>query len=358
MKEIKKLLFVLAVSGLMVAIHPAGGFCTIEITDAADRRIILDKLPERIVVIGTAAFIVLHMLYMFDETKERLKGFEMKVKKQDEFLKLLDPGLELKQILNINPGPESVAALKPDLVISKGTMEGNMSRSLKPLGIPVLYLGAENPDMFLSDIKILGEVFGNPERANKIIQYYRDKLSLIHQKVDAMPTGEKPTVLVLQYSNRGKNLSLNVPTREWIQTQQVLISGGAPVWLDSLNIRGGWQITGFEQIAAWNPDKIFMIVWNQPKGADVIKSFYRDSRWSLLKSLQQNNLYLFPQDFFGWDTPTPRWILGALWMTKMTYPEKLGPDELDIKKTASQFFKLLYRMDETTIEQHILPKLN
>jgi iron complex transport system substrate-binding protein len=342
----------------MGALHPVPGAWAIEITDAAGRRIVLDKLPERIVVTGNAPFIPLHMLYMFDETRERLKGFEVKVRKPDEFLMLLDPELGSKQTLYSNPGPESVAALKPDLVISKAMVEGNPARSLKSLGIPVLYLGAENPDMFLADIKNLGKVFGNPERADTIVQYYRDKLSLIHEIVGTAALGGKPRVLVLEYSSRGKHLSLSVPARAWIQTQQAIISGGSPVWLDSLNLQDGWQVTGFEQIAAWNPDKIFLTVWYRLQGPEVINRLYQDSKWRQLKAVQQNTLILFPSEIFGWDAATPRWILGALWMTKMTYPEAPGSHALDIKQTARQFFKILYRMDEAEVDRHILSRMD
>ena len=200
-KKIKKIVCLFIVSGLLVVLNTAQGFCTLEITDAAGRNLRLDKLPQRIVVIGSAAFIPLHMIYMFDQAKERLKGFEVKSKKNDAFLALLDPELGTQKKLYSNPGPESVAALKPDLVISKAIVEGSMARSLKALGIPVLYLGAENPDMFLRDIKNLGKVFGDPGRADRIIQYFRGKLSLIRQTVDGVKPEEKPRVLVLEYSN-------------------------------------------------------------------------------------------------------------------------------------------------------------
>ena len=138
----------------------------------------------------------------------------------------------------------------------------------------------------------------------------------------------------------------------WFQTQQALISGGNPVWLDSLTLRDGWQITGFEQVAAWNPDKIFLIVWYQLKGPEVIKGLYEDSKWSRLKAVQKKDLHLFPQDIYGWDSASPRWILGALWMAKMTYP---GQEILDMNQTVKEFYRVLYGLDDATIEKHLMP---
>jgi iron complex transport system substrate-binding protein len=354
----------------MAAVSYSSGASAVSLTDAAGKSHVFEKLPERLVVVGAAPFIPLHMLYLFEETKDRLKGFEVKVKKSDEFLDLVDPEISRKQTLDSNPGPESVAALKPDLVITKSTVETGLSRSLKILGIPVLHVGAETPDMFLKDLENLGKILGNTKRADELIRYYQEKLSLIREKTGSPAPGEKPGVLVLEYNNRGNILSLNVPAMGWFQTQQALISGGNPVWLDSLTVRDGWQITGFEQVAAWNPDKIFLIVWYQLKGPEIVKGLYGDSKWRKLKAVQKKDLHLFPQDIYGWDSGTPRWILGALWMAKMTYPDRFGPNAsnqdtsdqaasdrevLDMNQTVKEFYRVLYGLDEAIIEKHLMP---
>ncbi|MFA5906362.1 MAG: ABC transporter substrate-binding protein [Desulfobacula sp.] len=356
MIHIKKMIVLMVFCSMTAVLLLPHASATITLTDSAGKTLVLDKLPQRLVVVGAGPYIPLHMLYMFEETKERLKGFEVKYKMKDEFLELVDPKLSLKQTLDTNPGPESVASLKPDLVIIKATSEGNLARSLKALGIPVLHMAPETPDMFFRDIENLGKILGNEERAKIIAQYFQDKLSLIKDKVGALTLAEKSRTLVLEYNNRGNTLSLNVPAMGWFQTHQALLSGGNPVWLDSLTVSDGWQITGFEQVAAWNPDKIFLIVWYQMKGSAVVKSFYEDSKWSRLKALQKKELHLFPQDIFGWDSATPRWILGTLWMAKMTYPDKFTKEVLDMNQTVKEFFKTLYRFDEATIEQHLMPR--
>lgn len=333
---------------------PAPLAAAINLVDAAGQHLTLDRQPERIVLVGTAPFVPLHMLYMFEETKQRLKGFEAKTKQKDEFLNLIDPNFSSKITLATNPGPESVAALTPDLVISKGTQTTPLGRSLKVLGIPVLYVGAETPDMFLRDIKNLGMVLGTPRRADQIVDYYGRKLALIQRQVGGLGPGERPRVLVLEYSNRGNKLTLKVPAPSWTQTQQATLSGGTPVWLDTLKGTNGWQLTGFEQIAAWNPDKIFLVVWYRLQGPEVIRTLYKDPKWRHLKALKQNNLYLFPKDIFGWDTPSPRWILGALWMAKVSFPDKFSSGQLRMVPTIIEFFKLLYNLKEPFVRRHII----
>jgi iron complex transport system substrate-binding protein len=326
---------------------------TIEVTDAAGIFVTLDQPAARVVVIGAAPFIPLHMFYMFDQARDRLAGFEVRGQVTDEFLELIDPDLSLKQTLAANPGPESVAALAPDLVITKSTVEGQAARTLKALGIPVMHVGAETPDMFLSDIQNLGKVLGQERRADTIVKFYSDHLARIKQAVARVPDPSRPRVLVLEYSSRGNRQALNVPAPGWIQTQQAVICGGNPVWTGSVSVQDGWQITGFEQIAAWDPDKIFLIVWYQLKGIEVLDSLYQDPKWASLSTVKQHELHLFPQDIFGWDSASPRWILGALWMAKQTYPDKFA--DLDMPQTVTAFYTQLYGLDPETIATRLIP---
>jgi iron complex transport system substrate-binding protein len=328
---------------------------TIEVTDAAGIFVTLDQPAARVVVIGAAPFIPLHMFYMFDPARDRLAGFEVRGQVTDEFLELIDPDLSLKKTLAANPGPESVAALAPDLVITKSTVEGQTARTLKALGIPVMHLGAETPDMFLSDIRNLGKVLGQERRADTIVQFYTDHLVRIQQAVAPVPESSRPRVLVLEYSNRGNRQALNVPAPGWIQTQQAVISGGNPVWTTGTSVRDGWQITGFEQIAAWNPDKIFLIVWYRLKDAKVLNSLYQDPKWATLSAVAQNDLHLFPQDIYSWDSASPRWILGALWMAKQTYPDKFA--DLNMSRTVMAFYTRMYGLDPETITARLMPDI-
>lgn len=344
----------LAACLVLPAFFPARAAATpIEVTDAAGIFVTLDQPAARVVVIGAAPFIPLHMFYMFDQARGRLAGFEVRGQVTDEFLELIDPDLSLKQTLAANPGPESVAALAPDLVITKSTVEGQAARTLKALNIPVMHVGAETPDMFLSDIRNLGKVLGQERRADTIVQFYTAHLARIQQAVAPVPASSRPRVLVLEYSNRGNRQALNVPAPGWIQTQQAVISGGKPVWTTGTSVRDGWQITGFEQIAAWNPDKIFLIVWYQLKGPAILESLDQDPKWAKLTAVKQNELYLFPQDIYSWDSASPRWILGALWMAKQTYPDKFA--DLDMPQTVTAFYTQLYGLDPETIAARLMP---
>lgn len=326
---------------------------SISLVDGAGRTIVIKSPPQRIVVVGPAYFICLHMLYMFPEIKRLLVGYEKRGRSKERFLPLIDPDYSTKTMLAVNPGSEQIAALNPDLVVTKGSVAGHLSRSLAVLNIPVLYLDIETPERFLKNIEILGKVLGNEKRSAEIRAFYNQRLNRIKQTLAEISPNKKPNVLVMEYSNRGGTVAVRVPAKTWIQTMQVKKAGGNPVWIDDLKGRYGWQIVGFEQIARWNPDKVFMIIWFQLNGPQVIKKLQSDKKWRLLKAMSSNEFYQFPQDIYGWDTPDPRWILGLLWMARQTYPKSFG--NTDMKQEVYQFFIQLFGIDKSVVEKNIMP---
>ena len=336
-------------------ITPAETSRPFRIKDAAGREVSFNKLPRRIVVIGIGPFMAMDLIYMFPEVRDRLAGYEVKFKIKNDFLPLVDPEFQHKATLGTNPGPEQVAALNPDLVIMKGTVPMPIGESLRVMGIPAVYLGLETPDLFFKDVENLGLLFGNPERAREISDYYHQVLDRINKRIEFVPEGERPRVLVLEYSDRGGKVAVQVPARSWMQTIQALVAGGRPVWLKSAHPTDGWTITNFEQIAAWDPDKIFAMIWFTLAPGKVIESLKADSSWRMLKAVRNNDLYAFPSDIFGWSTPEPRWILGVQWLAKKMHPD-LFPD-IDIKAEVFRYFTGMYFLEEGVVASKIIPSI-
>jgi iron complex transport system substrate-binding protein len=314
-----------------------------------------EPVVSRVVVVGQAPFIALHLLYAFPEGKQRLVGYERKYNIAETFLPLLDTALDQKIVLGTNPGPEEIAALKPDLVIAKSSHDGPLSRSLSVLGIPMLHLGLENPDMFLKDVETMGRVLGNPGRAGEIIAYYRSRLDILTAGLSGKPADRKPKVLVVDHNEKGGNVSVRVPAASWIQTLQAGLAGGNPVWTDHISIQDGWQIVGFEQIAAWNPEKIVVIVGFRLDPCQVMATLKADARWRALPALIHREFYPFPQDIYGWDTPDPRWILGALWMATKMHPAEFAAVEMT--QEIYTFYHRLYGLEKAIVDKEILPRV-
>jgi iron complex transport system substrate-binding protein len=328
---------------------------TIQITDAAGRTVEFARLPQRIVVVGRGPYMALHLLYMFPEASERLVGVEKKGTSASDFLPFVDATFESKAMLGGNPGPEQIAALKPDVVIMKGITEEQMSESLGKVGIPVVYVGLETPELFFSDVKNMGAILGNTARADQIIDYYQSQIERVAQVTQGIAADDRPRVLLIEYSDRGGKIAVQVPAMSWIQTQEVQLAGGAPIWKDAVQTTDGWTVVNFEQIASWNPDKIFVVIWYTLDPTEVIASLKADPQWSSLKAVQNGELYAFPGDIFGWDSPEPRWVMGMTWLATRIYPDAFA--DVDMSNELYTFFGEMFGMERQSITDHIMPRV-
>jgi iron complex transport system substrate-binding protein len=327
----------------------------LELVNTAGRSIILTELPQRIMVVGHGPHMSLHILYMFDEGRQRLVGAESRGATPSDFLSIVDPAFGEIPTLAANPNVEQIAAMAPDLVIMKGITEDATASGLAVLGIPVLYLDLETMDTFFEELANIGAVLGNQARADEIAAFYRSRLEAIDGALAEVEDADKPSVLLVSYSERGGEIAVQVPAAAWMQTAQIQRAGGDPVWLSAAAPTDGWTITNIEQIAQWNADKIFVVVHHSLNPQDTIDQLKADANWSALKAVQNGQLYAFPQDIFGWDQPEPRWILGVQWLATRLHPGLFA--DVDMEAEVRTWFGELYGMEAAAIEQDIMPRV-
>ena len=290
-------------------------------------------------------------LYMFPEAPTRIVGIGMTNQRNGEFVRVLDPWFDAKIYLERTVGPEQIAVTQPDLVVLKDYQKKSLGDPIGQLGIPVLYLNLESPEFYEKDFRMLGKIFNNPGRAEELIKYYRDEQDFVTGRTEALT--DKPDVLFIYHSIRDGIAAFNIPPEPWIQTRMVTMAGGNPVWTD-VHPGGGWSKINLEQIAAWNPDQIYVVAYKEDINK-VLKSMQDSPEWQELTAVKNGHLTAFPVDFYSWDQPDSRWILGLKWLAKQIHPELFA--DLDIKKMTRSFFKDLYYLTDEQYETEILGRL-
>ena len=325
------------------------------IIDGLGRELDFEQPPQRLAIAGRASSLLANALYLFPEASQRIVGIEDRsTQSASPILPVIDPNPNDKIFFEKNAGPEQIAPTQPDVVILKSYMAESLGEPLEVLGIPVVYLDLETPEQFFRDIEILGELFGNPERAQEVQSYYQQRLDDIQQHTDDISEAQKPSVIIIQYSDKGGDIAFKVPPASWLQTMMVELAGGTPIWTEASET-GGWAVVNFEQIAAWNPDQIYVIYY--PGDASPITEHLKsDPKWQAIRAVQANQLFAFPGDFLSWDQPDTRWILGLSWLFTRVHPEL--SDGIDIMKEVNQFYGTLYRLDQETIQEEVIPVLN
>jgi len=304
---------------------------------------------QRLVLGGKAVIMVADAVYLFPDAGRRVIAVAGADQGLGSFLSAMDAGFSKKPVIDRTAGVEVYASLKPDAVIMKSSMKKSMGASLDTLGIRQLYLNLETPEDYFADIAALGDFLGAKPRADEIIAFYRTSLAGVSASVGQ---GARPRVLLVQASSPTEGV-WEVPPSSWMQTRLVEMAGGTPVWIGA-NPGSGWAKVNAEQIAAWNPDAVFVVDYRaDARGAAA--GFAADPRLSRVQAVKGGAVYGFAQDFYSWDQPDTRWILGLEWMARKLSPSRFaGRPIMDVTR---DFFAKLYGMDAAAFDATIKPKL-
>jgi len=333
---------------------PAAESAAFTITDSAGNTIELESLPQRVVVAGKATPFTLSTTYVFEEASDRIVALELRQGLTiPEFLALIDPKYDEKIKLEMDAGAEQIAPVTPDIVITKNYVVQSLKESLDPLGIPVVGLNMETTDAFYQDIEMLGQLFGAPDRAHEVNAYFQEKVADVKSAMQGLVEGDKPSVVVIQYSEQDGEVAFKVPPVSYIQTTMVLDGGGIPVWADAATGEdSNWVVVNFEQIAAWNPDVILVVDYkgNPQETAAKLK---QNQLWQELKAVKEDKVFGFGKDYQGWDLPDPRWILGYTWVATKLQPERMA--SVDMVAMVKEFYQFMYRLTDEQIETGIMP---
>jgi iron complex transport system substrate-binding protein len=111
-------------------------------------------------------------------------------------------------------------------------------------------------------------------------------------------------------------------------------------------------VVNFEQIAAWDPEMIFVVNYFDDPGP-VVADLRQDPKWAALQAVQGEKIFAFPGDFLSWDQPDTRWILGLQWMASAIHPDRF--ESLDMLDDVQTFYEEMYGMEANTFEEQVLP---
>jgi iron complex transport system substrate-binding protein len=323
----------------------------INLVDALGNEISFPSPPRRVAIAGKASQILIHAAYTFPEAVDRIVGMEQRLQRKLSMLELVDPSLHEKTQFERNAAAEQIAPVQPEAVLLKSYMAERLGQPLDQLNIPVIYLDLETPEQFFRDLDTLGMLFGNQERAEEVKAFYQQRLDTLTNALSDLEVIERPRVLLIQYSDKGGEVAFMIPPATWLQTTMVEQAGGEAVWTEASET-GGWKVVNFEQIAAWDPDQIF-VVYYPGDSQSILEDLRQDPKWQALQAVTQDQIFAFPGDFLSWDQPDTRWILGLEWLATKIQPKRIT--SLDILTETKQFYLELYGVDEVTFEEEILP---
>jgi len=359
MKKLSLVLLVLALSLPLFAQGPAEKQMQdsdfYRATDANGRTLQLGEKPTSVMVAGKAAVMPANALFLFPEVKE----MELQLAKTDQglgdFFNLLRPSLNDKSRFPQNASVEEIASKNPELVLLKATHYESLAKKLDQLGVPNFTMNLETYAEWQREIVELGKLLKNTSRAQEILSLYENRLANIQENVKTLSDKDRKRVLLLQGVSSDNANSFKIAPDSWMQTWMVDQVGANAVWKGANTASSGWSTVSFEQIAAWDPQVIYIVSYNSPTDS-FIEEIYSSSLWAGLQAVQANRVKAAPADVMSYMQPVSSWILGAEWMAKDLYPH-LFPT-LDMEKQVRSFYTEMYNITGNDTLDYLVGRFN
>jgi iron complex transport system substrate-binding protein len=284
------------------------------------------KHVGRVFAAGNPAAVLTHAL-----ARDKLLGWPMAL--SDEALAMLPAQSRDLPMLGRLSGRgstvplERVLALKPDLILDVGTVDGTTLSSAEQVhartGIAYALIGGRLADT-AEQLRAVGGLFGTAERAEELARYAQASLL---QCADA-PSQSAPRVYLARGSD-GLETALPGSVNAEIIEAACAVNAAAAV------SSGNLARVSLEQVLTWQPDYIVT------QDAQFHAHASSDPLWGRLAAIRQGRLLLAPALPFGWleGPPGVNRLIGIRWLHAHLRQAAMPTDWAD---TVAQFHRLFY----------------
>ncbi|WP_428739813.1 ABC transporter substrate-binding protein [Sulfurimonas sp.] len=227
------------------------------------------------------------------------------------------------------PNFEVLAASKPDVILVWGGMTGveKIVRKFSVLHIPVVLVKNSSIADLVSQFELYAKLTGNYKRANELIAYTKQTLSLI----DSLQAELKKHPPVRYYFAEGID-GLKSECDDSFHLEPFLYSGAKNALDCKMSSNYGMEQISLETILLANPD-VFIV---------MEKEFYKniDARFSSLDAIKNRRVYLVPSHPFNYITRPPSFmrLMGIRWLIHTFYPHLLNDSLLQEQKRFEELF--------------------
>ena len=225
---------------------------------------------------------------------------------------------------------ETLLKLHPTIVFA-GITSLPMNERIRSAGIPIytLGIGKHSIPTLLQEFAHVGKMLHKEQKADALISYWRDTLSMIDQRLSKIDPAKRKKVF---YTSTAAKIGSGSP-KNW--GDDFIESAGGMNVAAAIPFQGG---VNAEVLNIWNPDVI--ITTTNGKNNLNAQWIRNDPALSQLKAVHDNKVFEAPIGTFWWDRPSPESILGIIWLSKILYPEAMH--DIDLKQETKVFYKKFY----------------
>ena len=334
---------------------------TAESAESAGTRTVVDdtgvevEIPEKLDRIVISSILPLPSVYCFFRgSSEGLVGIHPSsmAAAENSYLTTVYPEiteLDTSFVENGEINIEQLMKLEPDVVFysATNTDEREMydNAGIKAIGFSTTLSDYNCIETFANWVDLLGQIFGDSDRAQEVIEYGRSVEAQVLEKTATLSDEEKPKVLVLFNYGDGTitTSGSNFFGEYWIEA-----AGGINV---AAELNGQPEIN-MEQIYAWNPDMIFITNFSSVLPEDLYNNTIEGDDWSNVKAVQEGQVYKFPLGMYRWFPPSSDTHLALMWLAKTIQPELFA--DIDIDQEIKDYYVKYYNVELTDDDLQVI----
>ncbi|HIW26827.1 MAG TPA: ABC transporter substrate-binding protein [Candidatus Lawsonibacter pullicola] len=252
------------------------------------------------------------------------------------FPELLDADTSFLQGSNINV--EKLLTLEPDLVLIQSG-QSEVRTQLENAGLTVVAFGVgtfkyDIINTYEAWIDLLSQIFPANDKMEEVTAYSKEVLELVQSRVSDIPEAERKRALFLfQYDETQMVASgRNFFGQYWCES-----AGAVNVAQD---IEAGQATITMEQVYEWQPDVIFITNFTNTKPADLYANAVGSDDWSLVKAVQEQQVYKMPLGSFRTYSVSADMPVTLLWVAKTIYPDLFS--DIDTDAEVKDFYQRIY----------------
>ena len=235
---------------------------------------------------------------------------------------------------------EKILSCEPDIVISEYEDVEKEDALQEQLGVPVITLkagpGGVFDENFFKTMQMLGVIFDNEEKAEKLVNYIQSERSEISARTADIPEEEKPSVYICGLGNWG--------TTNHLMTAQNYISFNVAnvknVVSDLAN--NGIQPIEEEKFVALGEDMDIMIM--DAAAVKNIKPMYAETpdMFDTSKAWKNGNVYL-EMAYNAYYTNYEIALINTWFIAKSVYPERFA--DIDMTAKTNEVTQMFFGQD-------------
>lgn len=256
----------------------------IVVEDATGKEVQLEEPPERIVsFMASNTELLFHLLE--EDEQDRIVGV-------DDFSNYPPEAQDLPSVGDsFNVDYEKIIELEPDVVVINQAVS-HMRGELEDYGEKAFVTSGESLDDVYSDMKLLGDLCGIPEKAEEKAYELEEEMVEITNETRDLPEEERVDTFYIS----GAGSEINTPGNDTFQDTLLTNAGANNIFSDEQ----GWRNVGEEEIIDREPEVIIAPEYLQNEVEELTE---KDS-WGGIPAVENDDIYYVDGDMIS--RPGPR----------------------------------------------------